>query len=423
MNYSDSKTEKLPVSTITYALNSRLSTMMFLQYFVLGATVPILSLYLTGYLNLSGTQTGTILSMSAVAAVVSPLGGAFLADRFIGATFLYGICHVLAGMLMGFLSFQTRFEMFLIFYLIYMLVFGSTNSLSNAIVFHHLPDSAKRFGGIRMWGTIGWIAVAWIFGFFWLRSSGDILISRLPDALKLSALSSISLGIYAFTLPPTHIKRAPRKRIFPIESFRVIAHPDIIILSSISFLVALVERFYYFGTAPFLRQTGFHESNIMPAMSIGQIPEVFAMSLLGFFLMRLGMKRVLAIGVLMEFGRFAAFSLGFHPLVIFMGISFHGIAFTFFFATAFIYLDQHCNRESRTGVHQLFGIINSGLGSFCGSLLAGKTLDIFKFSGSDQVNYLFFWAVPAAISLIALLVILLLFKDLPKRESSNHRYL
>ena len=392
--------------------------MMFLQYFVLGATVPIFSLYMTGYLHFSGFQAGTILSMSAVSAFVSPLAGAFIADRLISAARLYGICHVLGGTVMGVLSFQTRFEPFLILYLIYMLLFGPTHALSNAVAFHHLPDSEKSFGGIRMWGTIGWIAVAWFFSFFWLRSSGDIMTSRLPDALKLSAISSILLGLYGFSLPRTKLKRAFEKRIFPVESFRVMVHRDVIVLSGISVLVSFINRFYYFGTGPFLSQIGFRAENIMPAMSLGQVPEVFAMGLLGFFLKRFGIKRVLAIGVLMELGRFTAFALGFPTLLVLMGISFHGIAYAFFFTTAFIYLDRHCDRLSRAGVHQLFAIINSGVGSLFGSLLAGKTLDVFKVSDSGLVNYHAFWVVPAGLSLLALGVILLCFHE-PSGEPAD----
>jgi len=418
--------------------------MMFLQFFVLGATVPIFSLYLTGYLNFSGLQAGTILSMSAVAAFISPLAGAFIADRLIDTSRLYGFCHVAAGILMGALSFQQQFHLFLILYLLYMLVFGPTNALSNAIAFHHLPDSERSFGGVRMWGTVGWIAVAWSFGFLWLRS-GDASATRLPDALILSAFSSVALGLYAFTLPrsPAHASRRRQDphhltdengfdagtrhvvlkrsitRIFPVESFRVMMHRNVLFLSFISFLVSFVNRFYYFGTGPFLRQIGFEESSIMPAMSLGQVPEVFAMVLLGFFIKRMGIKRVIAMGILMELLRFLSFAVGEPTMIVFAGISFHGIAFAFFFTSASIYLDSHCSRTSRSGTHQLFTIITSGFGSLCGSLAAGKTLDWFVLASTGGVNFRGFWMVPAGISLFAMIIVLLLFDDKKNNEKNG----
>ena len=400
-------------------LRTRLSIMMFCQYFVHGATIPIFSLYLTGYLNFSGIQTGTILSMSAVAAFVSPLAGAFVADRRISAPRLYGLCHILGGVIMGVLSFQHRFEPFLLLYLTYMIVFGPTNALSNAVTFHHLPNSKQSFGGIRVWGTVGWIAVAWVFSFLWLRSGGVVVTSRLPDALKLSAISSILLGFYGFTIPMVKIEYKEKIRVFPIEAFRVMIKREVLLLSAVSFLVSFIDRYYYFGTAPFLRQIGFHEADIMPAMSLGQVPEVFAMVLLGFFIARLGSKRVLAIGVLMEVVRFAAFAVGAPVLLVLTGLSVHGIAYAFFFTTAFIYLDRHCDSASRSGVHQLFAIITSGFGSFLGSLVAGKTLDFFKIPETGRIDYQGFWMVPTLLAIFTFIAVILLFKKKPIMQKAT----
>ncbi len=389
--------------------------MMFFQYFVLGATVPIFSLYLTRYLDFSGIQAGMIMSMTAIAAFVSPLAGAFIADRLIRAERLFGFCHLLGGVLMAVLSFQTRFYPFLVIYLAYMMIFGPTIALSNAITFHHLSRAEKNFGGIRMWGTIGWIAVAWFFGYIWLKGGGDMVTSRLPDALRLSSMASIFLGLYAFCLPRRSVQFDNRKPLMPTEAFRVMVNRNVLLLSGFSFLIAVVERYYYFGTGPFLSTIGFSNASIMPAMSLGQLPEVFAMGLLGFFLVRLGQKRVMAIGVIMELARFISFSIGAPKLLVLTGISFHGIAFAFFFSTAYIYLDNHCTKESRAGVHQLYAIITSGIGSFTGSLAAGKTLDLLTLR-NNTIDFQSYWMVPAALSLITLLLLLAFFRNVEMRK-------
>ena len=160
---------------------------------------------------------------------------------------------------------------------------------------------------------------------------------------------------------------------------------------------------------------GFSNASIMPAMSLGQLPEVFAMGLLGFFLVRLGQKRVMAIGVIMELARFISFSIGKPKLLVLTGIGFHGIAFAFFFSTAYIYLDNHCTKESRSGVHQLYAIITSGIGSFIGSLAAGKTLDFFTLK-NNTIDFQSYWMVPAALSLITLLLLLLFFRNVEIQE-------
>ncbi|MBW1696995.1 MAG: MFS transporter [Deltaproteobacteria bacterium] len=397
----------------------RLSVMIFLQYFTLGATVPIFSLYLTRNLLFSGTQAGTIFSMSAVAAFVSPFVGAFIADRLISATRLYALCHLIAGVLMALLSLQRQFELFLFIYLIYMLSFVPTHALSNAIAFHHLPDSQHSFGGIRMWGTIGWIAVAWVFGFFWLQTEDAAVAGRLADALRLSAISSVLLGLYALTLPVQRIESNRPRRIIPVESFRVMISRNVLVLSFISFLISFINRFYYFGTGPFLRQIGFRESVIMPAMSLGQVPEVFAMALLGLLLKHYGLKRVIAMGIFMELLRFSSFAIGQPKLLVLAGICFHGLAFTFFFTTALICLDGYCNESSRAGAHQLFAIITSGFASFCGSLVSGKIMDVFTITENGIVDFRAFWVVPAGLSLFALVILVLFFHEKKKIEEKN----
>ena len=394
----------------------RLSTMMFLQYFILGATVPIFSLYLTRHLDFSGIQAGTIMSTTAIAAFVSPLAGAFIADRLFRAERLFGYCHLLAGVLMAILSFQTRFHTFLVCYLSYMVVFGPTIALSNAITFHQLPRAQENYGGIRMWGTIGWIAVAWFFGFIWLKGGGDMVTNRLPDALKLSSMVSIFLGLAAFCLPRRSVQIDNRRKLVPSEALRIMLNRNVLLLSGFSFLIAVVDRYYFFGTGPFLSAIGFSNASIMPAMSIGQLPEVFAMGLLGFFLTRLGQKRVMAIGVLMELARFISFSIGKPKLLVLTGISFHGIAFAFFFSTASIYLDNHCSEESRASVHQLYAIITSGIGSFTGSLAAGKTMDVFTLK-NNTIDFQSYWLVPAVLSLITLLLLSLFFRNMENRKS------
>ena len=258
---------------------------MFLQFFVLGATIPILSLYLREYLHFTGFQIGAVLAMSAVAAFVYPIIGALVADRLISARRLYGLCHLAGALLMVMLSVQDRFLPFLLLYLAYMLICGPTSALANVVTFHYLLGERLRFGSIRLWGTLGWIAVAWLFG-GWLAGGDGSGGSRLPDAFKLSALASTLLGLYAFSLPAIARRPSGPVGFIPKEALQVMRRGEVLLLSGLAFTVSFLDRFYYFGTAPFLRQLGFSETAILPAMSLGQMTEVFAMGFLGFLIAR-----------------------------------------------------------------------------------------------------------------------------------------
>jgi len=386
--------------------------MMFMQYFVMGSTIPIMSLYLKDSLHFSGTQIGVVLAMSSIVAFVSPAIGAVVADRLISAERLLALCHLVSAAAMAILVFQRQFLYVAVTYLAFTLARGPTVALTNAITFHHSPDDKHRFGNIRVWGTIGWIVVALAFGYVWLHNCGRGPVSgRLPDALKLSAISSVVLALYALALPQAcPLKRDAPIRIIPRESLQVFTRPKILLVALLSLTVAVVDHYYYFGMAPFMRHIGFSDAAIMPMMSIGQGAEVVTMALLGLILARIGFKAALTLGIVAEIWRFVALALGGSKGLLISGICCHGMAYALFFTTVYIYIDSYCDRQSRTGLHQLFSIITWGCGSLCGYLMAGQTLDRFV-THADTANYRSYWLVPACISIVSLIIAALVFRD------------
>ncbi len=381
--------------------------MMFLQLTVNGAVAPILSLYLKEYLGFSGAQAGMVMAMSAVSAFLSPLIGAFIADKLIRAERLYAACLILAAAAMFALSHQRGFPGVLFFYLAFTLLYGPTNALANAVVFHNSTDAKKAYGGIRLWGTVGWMAVAWLFGFFYLGGSGGgHLTERLPHALSLSAAISLALGLYALSLPSGHHgERAVRSSLLPKESIRVLRRPEVSLFLVFAFLVSVLDIYYYFGTSVFLSRMGVATDRIMPLMSIGQVPEIIAFSVMGILLARLGFKRMFMIGAAAELLRFTAFAVGGPHWLVFSALPLHGIAYAFFSGCAHIYLDSFSSRAARAGVHQLHAIITSGFGNFMGNMMGGRMLDACT-DAFGRTDFRAFWGLPAAIALTVLALLL-----------------
>jgi nucleoside transporter len=389
----------------------RLAVMMFIQYVVMGTTWPIMSLYLKEHLHFSGAQAGIVLAMSAVAAFIGPVVGACVADRLISAERLLSVCHFGAAALMFLISRQQAFMPMVWLYLAYNLAMGPTVPLTNAIVFHNHPGGNRGFGHIRVWGTLGWIAVAWGFGYLWLRGADTgAVASRLPDALKLSALSSLVLACYGLSLPNPHQRQEGPLRILPLDALRILVRPRILLIAVISFMIGIADRYYYFGMAPFLSHSGFSDAQIMPVMSLGQLSEVAAMFALALLLKRLGFKRVLLLGILAEVCRFVVFAAGHPQTLIVAAIPCHGLAYTFYFTAVYIYIDDHTDRGSRAGLHQLFAIINAGIGSLAANLLGGFCLD-FLVQPDARYGFRLFWMVPAALSCLAWAGMALLFRE------------
>lgn len=391
----------------------RLSTMMFLEFFVLGATNPVFSLYLKDQLNFSGSQTGSILATSAVSALISPVIGAMIADKLIRAERLLAVIHFCGAAVIYFLSVQTGFIQVLALYLVYWLLIGPSVALTTTITFHHSLNNSNSFGIIRLWGTIGWFAAAWVFSYVVSLNNNPVdSCGNLHWALYLACAASVILGLYSFTLP-TGIGKKEKSSNFNLnDSLKIVLKPQILLLAMFSIIITFADRFYMFGAAPFLKTLNFSESKIMPVLSIGQVPEIVGLCFLGFFLSRLGLKKVLLLGIFFEISRFVIFSTGTVGLPLMAGISFHGLTYAFFFIPVTIFLDNCSDRYSRASVHQLFSIITGGIGNLAGNLLAGFAADIFTVSSSDsQINFTHFWIVPLVLSILGLFGISICLRD------------
>jgi len=401
---------------VPLSIRIRLSLVMFFQSAINASVYPILSLYLSAYLHFSGSEAGLVMSMTALAAFVSPLVGAFIADRLVRAERLYSLFLLVASLVMLVLSFERNFASVLLVYLAFALVYGPTNALAIAIVFHHAPDAKRGFGGIRVWGTIGWIGVAWVFGFLWLRAQGSgQVIGRLPDSLRLASIMSLLVGLFAFSLPSRKApSRGTRPTFLPVESLRIVRRPAVALFLLFCLLEQSMDSYYYFGTSLFLRHLGYAPGLILPLMSFGQMTEIFTMLILGRLLARLPFRALFAAGASAELLRFLIFFSGTPPALVVVGLTLHGIAYASFFGSAYIYLDLQSTPTARAGVQQLFAIATGGFGALMGNLLAGRMLDLTTRAGG-VTDWREFWAVPVAIAVLVVTGLLTLFREAPPR--------
>lgn len=392
------------------SLKWRLSTMMFLEYFVPGATVPILSHYLKNYLHFEPYQVGQILAMPAVAAFIAPFIVSHIADRYLSSERLLALCHLLAAGVMLVLSTQTGFRGFQVTYFVYGFVFTPTFGLTNTVALHHMPDARRDFGGIRMWGTAGWCVVAWVFGFLWLRG-GPGVAGRLPHALYVSALSSCVLAAYSLSLPRSKVAMGQPTSVMYWKALRVFARPSLALLCGFTLLASMLHQVYYYGMSPFLSRAGFQDYHIMPAMSIGQVSEVIVLGVLGLCLTRLSMKRAMILGLLAQALRYTLFAHGHPAVLILAGISLHGMCYAFFFTTAYLYVDQHSTPQTRAGAQQIFTIMIVGFGTLAGQLASGYTAQFLSAGGTGAIDFPMFWLAPAVACVLLAAAMGVFFKE------------
>jgi nucleoside transporter len=388
---------------------ARLSTMMFLEYVIWGSWLPLLALYLGDVLGFSGSQIGWIFATPAIACVVALFVGGQLADRVMSTEKLLAALHVIGGIAMLALAFQTTFWAFFGIMLAYQLAYIPTMSLTNAIAFHHVQDARQDFGRIRLWGTIGWIAASWPFVFILAGKTGEALEGALSSIFLVAAVASFALAAFSLTLPATPPGRDAQAANAPLEAIRFLAVPAILVLFVVTFMDALVHQAYFQLTSPFLERAGLPANWIMPAMSIGQIAEIVTMAILGAVLSRYGWRTTMAVGIAAHALRFFVYAIG-DPLWLMVAINVvHGMCYAFFFAAVYIFVDEYFPKDSRASAQGLFNLLILGLGPFFGSLLWGQLADSLR-TGSGDVDYRTLFQAPAWLAVAAMVLLLVAFR-------------
>ena len=288
-----------------------------------------------------------------------------------------------------------------------------TLALSNSITFSHINDQENDFPKIRVWGTIGWIVASWVFPMIWLQQGLHFqwmppfivgtevpdVTSRLADALKFSGLISVSYGAFCFFLPHTPPKRDAIEKLAFKKAFELFKKSSFAVLVISSLAVSVIHQIYFLQTGPFLSSIGILDSQIGPAMTIGQFAEIFTMAYLGFFLKRLGFHKVISIGVASYCMRYAIFGTELFPVwVMIISQAFHGFCYAFFFAAAYIYVDKLADEDVRHSAQTVFGIIILGGGPVIGGWLSGYLQKIYTLDG--VFNYSDFWYTLSIIGLL-----------------------
>ena len=410
--------------------NYRLGTMMFLQYALWGAWLPVVARYLSatieeGGLGFTGSQIGMILGLAgSVGAVAAPFIAGQLADRYFSTERTLAVLVTVGGAVKWITAYQTEYSSWLILSILYSVLYMPTLALSNSITFAHISDQENDFPKIRVWGTIGWIVASWVFPMIWLQQGlyfqwmppfivgAEVpdVTSRLVDALKFSGLISITYGAFCFLLPHTPPKRDALEKLAFKKAFELFRLSSFVTLVTASLAVSVIHQIYFLQTGPFLSHIGILDSQIGPAMTIGQFAEILTMAYLGFFLKRLGFQRVITIGIIAYFMRYAIFGTEAFPIwVMILSQAFHGFCYAFFFAAAYIYVDKVADEDVRHSAQTVFGIIILGGGPVIGGWLSGYLQNIFTVNGI--FNYSHFWYTLSGIGLITTIFFYLLFRE------------
>jgi len=383
--------------------------MMFLQFFIWGAWYVTMSTYLDKVLHASGAQIGAAYSAMAIATIISPFFVGMIADKFFSAQHVLGVLHLIGAAILYFITTLDNPDTFYWLVLLYSLMYAPTLALANSVAFRQMNDPSKEFASIRVLGTLGWIATGWLIDKVFHVSTEDLAFT-----FKMAAVASALLGILSFFLPSTPPKAKGTKTTFAqvlgADAFVLFKDRSFTIFFIASILICIPLSFYYSLTNLFLTDAGM--KNVTSNMTFGQFSEAFFILLIPLFFRWLGVKWMIALGMIAWTVRFLFFGYGdagANLWMLFAGIILHGVCFDFFFVTGQIYTDSKAGIRIQSQAQGMITMATYGIGMWIGTLLSGYVKD--HYTVNQIVNWTSVWMVPSGIAAIVLLLFELFFKD------------
>jgi nucleoside transporter len=389
---------------------------MFLEFFIWGAWFVTLGTFLGNNLNASGSESAMAFSTQSYGAILAPFVIGLIADKYFNAERILGILHLVGAVLMYFMASATNFESFFPLVLGYMIAYMPTLALVNSVAFRQMDDPAKDFSFIRVFGTIGWIAaglaISYIFHWDSVENAAD---GMLRNTFTMTAIASLILGIFSFTLPKTPPirkdgEKLTLKDILGLDALRLLKDKNFFIFFISSILICIPLAFYYQNANPFLSEIGV--ANPTGKMTIGQISEILFMLLLPWFFKRFGFKKTILVGMLAWTIRYVLFAFGdagSSSYMLILGIALHGICYDFFFVSGQIYTDSKAGEQFKSAAQGLITLATYGIGMLIGFYVAGKISDAFLTDGGHDWNQI--WIYPAGFAAVVAVIFLVLFKE------------
>ena len=423
------------------SIQFRLSVMMFLQFFVWGAWY----VSMTGFINKAGMSavTGAAYTVGPLAAIIAPFFLGMIADRFFSTERVLGVLHILGGLFLfaaplaaqaytlsdapaGASLFYNMIlhdlpaytQPFILLLLGHMLCYMPTLALTTSLSFQNLDNQEKEFPRIRVMGTLGWIV-------------GNIAVSFLAGKdesaaqFYMAGSAAVLLGLFCFTLPhtppPLKGKKPTIGQILGIDSLRLLKNPAYTVFIVCSFLICIPLAGYYAQARNFVEASdALVNGSATFTMSFGQMSEVLFMLIMPLFFVRLGVKNMLAIGMLAWVARYGLFALGADDKVFWMvllGVLLHGICYDFFFVTGMIYVDKKAPTEIRNQAQGFLVLVTQGLGLGIGAKLFFA--HVVMNTNDGTANWYEIWLTPAVMAGIILIVFYLLFHDKEVSKSTE----
>lgn len=416
-------------------ISIRLIIMNFLQYAIWGAYLTSMGSYLV---NIGlGAKIGIFYAMQGIVSIFMPAIIGIIADKYIQAQKVLGLCHGIAGLAMiaaGYyglvagdsVNFATLFSLYSISVAFYM----PTIALSNSVAYSGLEkfgmDTVKDFPPIRVFGTVGFICSMLFVNFM---SIDGVQFQLSYNQFFTSGVIGLVLAAYAFTLPACPVAKGGESKsvaeAFGLKAFALFKKKDMAIFFIFSMLLGVSLQITNGFANPFI--THFKEipeyanawgaQNANALISLSQLSETLCILLIPFAMKFFGIKKVMLIAMfawVFRFGLFGAGNPGSGVWMFVLSCLVYGVAFDFFNISGSLYVNMKTDEKIRSSAQGLFMLMTNGIGATIGTLGAQEIVNKFVYNAAEP-SWSSAWYIFAAYALVVGVLFMILFKD-PKKQ-------
>lgn len=419
----------------------KLILMNFLEFAVWGAYLTSMGTYLSqaGF----GSIIGWFYAVQGIVSIFMPALMGIVADRWIPAQRLLGLCHLLTGGFMigaglyGHLA-DANMALLFVLYTCSVAFYMPTLALSNSVAFNALVkaglDTVKDFPPIRVFGTVGFICTMWTVDLLGYQATSNQFI--------VSGLLGVILALYAQVLPACPTRKAQAGtgaqqktlvQALGLDAFKLFKNYRMAVFFIFSMLLGVslqITNGYAnpyitsFGSiAEYADTFGAQHANIL--ISLSQVSETCCILLIPFFLKKFGIKNVMMIAMLawvLRFGLFGTGNPGSGLWMFVLSCIVYGVAFDFFNISGALFVDQNTDEGIRSSAQGLFMMMTNGLGASIGTLSAQAVVNHFvynAFASMQLPGWRTCWFIFAGYALVVLVLFMFIFRA--KKAPTHHK--
>jgi NHS family xanthosine MFS transporter len=409
----------------------RLTLMSFLQFFIWGSWLISLGGYLGRNLNFEGGQIGSIFATLGIASLVMPGIIGIIADKWVNAERLLGICHLFGAGALFYASTLTDYDHMYWAMLINLFFYMPTIALNNTVAYNALErykyDIVKAFPPIRTFGTIGFIVAMWVVDLSGFKNSNA--------QLYVGSIASLFMALYSFTLPACPPAKTEHKSLmsalgldalvlFKTRKMAVFFFFAMLLGAALQITNSYGDLFIgSFKSIPeYAESFGVKHSVIL--LSLSQMSETLFILTIPFFLKRFGIKQVMLMSMIAWVLRFGFFGIG-NPgsglTLLILSMIVYGMAFDFFNISGSLFVETEAKPEIRASAQGLFMMMTNGLGAIMGGYASGAIVDLYSKYGEGGVlisrDWPTIWFIFAGYAMVIAVLFALFFKYKHKANS------